>query len=203
MVATKNPGISVVLVSQLFIVLLGALGIWLIDILFPAKKIDWLAAIALGILLAIITFGFFLLLYRSGGKFAASLLEDIRRITGLFSGYSWWQIVAIAALAGVGEELLFRGFLQNFMADYMSIALAILGSSIIFGLLHYLSHAYFISTVLMSIVFGMGYYYSGSLLMVIVWHGVYDFIALGAIIKFPEVVGLGKNSPPSLFTEKE
>ena len=203
MVAKKNPGISLVLASQLFIVLLGALGIWLVNISFPAKRIGWMLASALGSLLAIITFVFFLLFYRLGGKLSASLLEDMHRITGLFRGYSWWQIACIAALAGVGEELLFRGFLQNFMANYMSIAMAIIGSSIIFGLLHYLSHAYFISAVLMSIAFGAGYHYSGSLLMVILWHGVYDFIALGAIIKFPETIGLGKDFSSPAFFEKE
>jgi membrane protease YdiL (CAAX protease family) len=187
----KIPGISAVLASQFFIVLLGALGIWLVDFSAPAEKINWLTATALGTLLAVLTFLFFIVLYRMGGKFVESLLDDIRRVTGLFKGYSWAKIICIAALAGLGEELLFRGFLQNWLAGYVHVALAILIASIIFGLLHYLSHAYFISTVIMSIAFGAGYYYSSSLLMVVVWHGVYDLIALGAIIKFPHFIGLG------------
>lgn len=39
----------------------------------------------------------------------------------------------------------------------------------------------------MSIALGVGYYLTDSLLMVIVWHGVYDFIALAALIKFSHI----------------
>lgn len=186
----KNPGIAVVLASQLLIVLLGALGIWATSLSWSTETMPWFAATTLGCALAVITFLLFVAIYRLGGTFVASLLDDIRRITGLFKGYSWIKIACIATLAGVGEELLFRGFLQQWLSGLLPVALAIIISSLIFGLLHYLSHAYFISTVIMSIAFGAGYFYSESLLMVMVWHGVYDFIALGVIIKFPRVIGL-------------
>ena len=42
----------------------------------------------------------------------------------------------------------------------------------------------------MRIALGIGYYLTGSLLMEITWHGVYDLIALGIIIKFPQVIGI-------------
>ncbi|MCE3251897.1 MAG: hypothetical protein K0Q67_907, partial [Cellvibrio sp.] len=51
-------------------------------------------------------------------------------------------------------------------------------------------HAYFVCTILMSIALGVGYYLSGSLLMVMVWHGVYDFIALVVLVKFPHIIDI-------------
>jgi uncharacterized protein len=133
----------------------------------------------------------FVLIYRFGGKFAQSLLNDLHRVSWIFKGYSWVHISCVAVLAGVGEELLFRGFLQTWLSNHFAIAWAILAASIIFGLLHYLSHAYFICTILMSIALGVGYYLTDSLLMVVVWHGVYDFIALTMLIKYPQVIGIG------------
>lgn len=189
----QNPGFGMVLVSQLSIVLSGVVLLWAMDISLPEPAIGSFAAICSGTLLALATFVIFFWLYRFGGKFAQTLLDDIRRVSGLFRRCGWWHIACIATLAGIGEELLFRGFLQGWLGSYMAFFWAILLSSIVFGLLHYLSHAYFISTVLMSIAFGIGYYLSNSLLMVMVWHSVYDFIALAVIIKFPSMLGLELN----------
>lgn len=180
--------------AQFALVVLAMLLLWGLEISLPASTLDNFSAIGLGTVFACITFFMFWLVYRFGGSFARTLLADLNRITALFRGLSWWQFAMLAALAGVGEELLFRGFLQVWLNQYCSITIAIISTSVIFGLLHYLSHAYFISVTLMSIVFGVGYYLSGSLLMVMVWHGVYDFIALLAIMKFPHWVGIASAS---------
>jgi len=180
----QAPGVGVVLASQLAIVLLGIAGIWLLNVSLPAATIGWMLASIFGVVLAVMTFAIFLLVYRFGGRFAQTLLTDLQRVWGLFAGYSWIKMVVVATLAGIGEELLFRGFAQTWLNNYLAVAWAILISSIIFAVLHYLSYAYFICAVLMSIAFGIGYYLSGSLLMVIVWHGVYDFIALTVIVKY-------------------
>lgn len=184
-------GFALILLSQLAIVAVGTFLIWACSVQIPAAKIARLDAIAIGTLLAIATFLLFAVVYRFGGKFAQALLNDTRRISGIFSGYSLVHLACVAALAGVGEELLFRGFLQTWLASHFTIMWAILVTSIIFGLLHYLSHAYFISVILMSIAFGVAYDITDSLLMVMVWHGVYDFIALVVLVKYPDLVGIG------------
>lgn len=177
-----------VLLSQLVIVVAGILLIWGFGMQMPNANVGALQAITIGTLLAFITFLLFALIYRFGGKFAQALLNDARRVSGIFSGYSWLHLACVAALAGVGEELLFRGFLQTWLGNYFAITWAILIASIIFGLLHYLSHAYFISATLMSIAFGVAYYMTDSLLMVVVWHGIYDFIALLVLVKYPDFI---------------
>ena len=180
---------SLILASQLAIVLLGAFLLWVCDVKLPVAVVNGLSASVGGIGLAVVTFFVIFLLFRIGGNFARVLHTDLQRITVLFSGCTWWHIFCIAILAGVGEELLFRGFFQTWLSNYLSISLAILAVSIVFGLLHYLSHAYFVCTLLISIAFGAVYYFSGSLLMVMVWHGAYDFIALVIIVKFPYLLG--------------
>lgn len=185
----KSPHTFVlILLRQLVIVVAGILLIWGFGMQMPNANVGVLHSIAVGTLLAFITFLLFALIYRFGGKFAQALLIDARRVSGIFCGYSWLHLACVAALAGVGEELLFRGFLQTWLDNSFAITWAILIASIIFGLLHYLSHAYFISATLMSIAFGVAYCMTDSLLMVVVWHGVYDFIALLVLVKYPDFI---------------
>lgn len=184
-VSRPHAGFSLVIASQVFFLALALLLIWWLDVSLPAAAISPWAAVLAGLALAVVTFAIFALVYRFGGHFAASLLADLQRISSLFSKYSWWQLALVAALAGLGEELLFRGFLQLWLDDYFPVYWAIVLSSVVFGLLHYLSHAYFICALLMSLAFGLGYWLSGSLLMVMVWHGAYDLLALAVVVKYP------------------
>lgn len=186
----QAPNFGLILLSQSAIVAAGGFLLWAVDMKLPGANINTLQAIAVGAFLALVTFFIFALVYRFGGMFAQSLLNDLHRVSWIFKGYSWVHFSCVAALAGVGEELLFRGFLQTWLNSHFAIAWAILLASIIFGLLHYLSHAYFICTILMSIALGIGYYLTDSLLMVMVWHGVYDFIALAALIKYSHIIGV-------------
>lgn len=184
----RDPRFALILLSQLAIAAVGMFLIWALDVQIPGAHIDWFPSVAMGTLLAIVTFVLFTFIYRFGGKFAQALLNDTRRVSGIFGGYSWLHLACVAALAGVGEELLFRGFLQAWLSNHFAITWGVLIASVIFGLLHYLSHAYFISVTLMSIAFGIAYYMTDSLLMVMVWHGVYDFIALLVLVKYPNFI---------------
>lgn len=188
MVSRSVKGFAFILLSQLAIVVMGILLIWGFGVQMPKANIGARQAIAIGTLLAIVTFLLFTFIYRFGGKFAQALLNDTHRVSGIFGGYSWLHLTCVAVLAGVGEELLFRGFLQTWLGNHFVITWAVLIASVIFGLLHYLSHAYFISATLMSIAFGAAYCMTDSLLMVMVWHGVYDFIALLVLVKYPDFI---------------
>ena len=137
----QASGMGVVVVSQSAIVLLGVAGIWLLNISLPAAKIGGGLASIFGVFLAVITFAIFFLVYRFGGRFAQTLLTDLQRVWGLFTGYSWLKIIVVASLAGIGEELLFRGFAQTWLNSSVTNAWEIFISSIIFALLHYFSYA--------------------------------------------------------------
>jgi uncharacterized protein len=96
------------------------------------------------------------------------------------------QIIVIALSAGVGEELLFRGWLQTSLAgppsasslsDWRTLG-AILAGAIAFGLAHYISPAYFFFATLFGVYLGVLYCWSESLWVPIVAHGLYDLVAI-------------------------
>lgn len=116
---------------------------------------------------------FVFLLSEKSGKFpfANSLRQTIiHYLKSLFSRLTLLDICIISLLAGFAEELLFRGVVQN--------KLGIFATSVIFGLLHFISPAYFVIAFLMSIYLGFLYYYFQSLLIPIQAHFVYDLCAL-------------------------
>jgi membrane protease YdiL (CAAX protease family) len=89
-------------------------------------------------------------------------------------------------MAGIGEEVFFRGFLQTWLSGFIGIELAILIGAIGFGLLHFASIGYFVITTMIGLALGTAYYLTGSLLLVMVWHSVYDVIAIWVISRHPE-----------------
>ena len=104
-------------------------------------------------------------------------LKSLRKIRSLFrkylfdaiSGLQVWQILAISMAAGFGEEVLFRGALQP--------RLGILITSILFGVVHWITPAYFIFAALMGAYLGWMYEYGNkNLLIPIIIHALYDTI---------------------------
>lgn len=88
------------------------------------------------------------------------------------------EVILLAASAGIGEEVLFRGVLHN--------SIGIVWTSILFGLLHALTFTYFILAALISFYFGWLYDITnfegvpggGHLLVPIIVHWLYDVLAL-------------------------
>lgn len=80
------------------------------------------------------------------------------------------QLIGLALLAGIAEEMLFRGALQPL------IGLA--GASVVFGALHALTPGYFVLATLLGLLMGLLYQWSGGLLAPVVMHSLYDLGAL-------------------------
>jgi uncharacterized protein len=85
--------------------------------------------------------------------------------------------VAIAIIAPLLEEILFRGFVQNALAKRLPAWGAILGASAIFGAVHMDYHA-FPALMMMGVVFGLLYHKTGSLRVNIVAHMLNNGAAL-------------------------
>ena len=96
------------------------------------------------------------------------IINDIRAI---FSEAKLPDLCFISVCAGVAEELLFRGVIQ--------VKLGIVGGSIIFGLLHFITPAYAIIATIMGLYLGILFQYYDSLLIPIQLHFIYD---LGALV---------------------
>lgn len=83
-----------------------------------------------------------------------------------------FAFIIIAILAGVGEELVFRGFLQNqFHKAFDNIHLAIWVSAFLFSAIH-MQFFGFIPRMLLGALFGYLYHWSGNLAIPMISHAV-------------------------------
>ena len=72
----------------------------------------------------------------------------------------WYEVVVLAAVAGIGEEFLFRGALQPLFERWMAatgygLAFGLILSNVIFGLLHFVTPTYALLAALMGLYFGL------------------------------------------------
>jgi uncharacterized protein len=120
----------------------------------------------------------------------AAPLERIRRIVKefirpLFLDWTLAELALLSLLAGVGEELLFRGVLQGALTQWLGLGLGLAAASVVFGLLHALTPAYAVLATLMGAYLGAVWAATANLLVVIIAHGLYDFIVLVYVVRFP------------------
>ncbi|KPP98020.1 MAG: CAAX protease self-immunity [Marinobacter sp. HL-58] len=143
-----------------------------------------------GLVGSVATYGVIMLLTRLPGLLRESLESQLEQLHRFASDYSWPVLIALSALAGVGEELLFRGAIQGWLTQNVPVAVAVTAASVLFGLVHYLSFTYFVVATGLGLVLGTAYALTDSLVLVMVWHGVYDLIALYCLRRFPELFGV-------------
>ena len=115
------------------------------------------------------------------------LKVDVRGVLQHYlAGATHSQLLFIAILAGLGEELFFRGLIQAGLARLLPIEIAFIGSllvaSLIFGACHYLSHTYFLLATVAGLYFGLLMIASGSLWPPIIAHALYDYVALAYLL---------------------
>ena len=97
------------------------------------------------------------------------------------TGYFILTVFVIAVIPGIGEELLFRGFLQNilrriFKNDHIAIWIA----AILFSAIHFQFYG-FIPRMLLGALFGYLYLWTGNLLVPIVAHFINNCVSLVAL----------------------
>jgi membrane protease YdiL (CAAX protease family) len=106
-----------------------------------------------------------------------------RDLAPALEGCHWSDLALISVVAGVGEEMLFRGVIQGGLTRLIGPVLAVATSSVLFGLIHTVSTAYVVAAGLLSAYLGAVWLATGNLLTVIVAHAVYDFVALVAMLR--------------------
>lgn len=113
-------------------------------------------------------------------------ISDIsdRFLRPLLANCQWPDYFLLAFLAGFCEELLFRGWMQPYFTTWLPLWASVLVTGIIFGLCHLITPAYFIIATLISIYLSFLYIWSGNLLVPMLTHGVYDLVALFAVMSF-------------------
>jgi membrane protease YdiL (CAAX protease family) len=105
-----------------------------------------------------------------------------RILRPLLKNCKWPDYFLLATLAGICEELLFRGWMQPYLAQYLPLWLSILIGGFVFGLCHLLTSTYFIIAWMISIYLAMLLVWTDNLLVPMVTHGVYDLIAIFAVM---------------------
>lgn len=87
-------------------------------------------------------------------------------------------VALVAALAGLGEELLFRGVIQAGLTEWLGPTTGLLLASLAFGLAHSITPAYLVLATLMGLYMGLLYQWSDNLLLPVIVHALYDWIAI-------------------------
>lgn len=98
--------------------------------------------------------------------------------------HHWADLFVLAAIAGISEEILFRGVIQPWMENSWGMIAGLLVSSVIFGLVHAVTALYFIMATAVSIYLGLYLDYDNTrnLLTPIIIHSLYDFFAFVLIL---------------------
>ncbi len=93
--------------------------------------------------------------------------------------------IGVGIFAPIGEELLFRGYLQQFLEKHwQDVTKAVLVTALTFALIH-LNPYWVIQAYLMGVVLGYLAWRTNSVLPAIICHGVYNSLALLISNLFP------------------
>ena len=116
-------------------------------------------------------------------------LQKIRQVLHATLGPSlskhhWTDLFVLAAIAGISEEILFRGVIQPWIENSWGMMVGLLASSVLFGLVHAVTALYFFMATAVSIYLGLYLDYDNTrnLLTPIIIHGLYDFFAFVVIL---------------------
>jgi len=182
---------GLVLMAVVFEGGLGVLAVglgWLLDdpplerVRWTAESLTWgaAAAVPLAGLLWIcvrVPFGPLRDLVRVVDEFLVPLFRHCRML----------ELAVISALAGVGEELLFRGVIQEAIAGWVGGSsgpwVGLAAAAVLFGLAHLITPTYAVLAGLMGLYLGWLWIDTANLLVPITAHALYDFLALVYLAK--------------------
>lgn len=97
----------------------------------------------------------------------------------------WYKLLGLAAVAGLGEEALFRGVLQPWAESHWGWTAGLAVSGLLFSLAHFITPLYGLLALLTSVYLGvmLDVGEQRNLLTPMVVHGLYDFVAFWAIVQ--------------------
>jgi uncharacterized protein len=129
----------------------------------------------------------------------AKIMEVIDEIVvPMFEPCGWIELAVISALAGLGEELLFRGVIQTSIGVWFGGRVGMwagLGAAtVLFGLAHAVTFTYVLLAGLIGLYLGAIWLATGNLLVPIIAHGLYDFLAMCYLVR---IRGRSRNGRPA------
>lgn len=158
-----------------------AIGLGLILGVNPLESLTWDPwAVFWGLLAAAPLFLVLWLIVR----FPVPPLRDLVELVDQFlsdalRGATLRHFALISLMAGIGEEVLFRGLAQPFLGDLAgSRFVGLTAAGILFGLVHWVTPSYAVLAGMVGVYLGLLLIVTGNLLAPIVCHAAYDFLAL-------------------------
>lgn len=142
-------------------------------------------ALLVGVIAAMPLVAGYLLLRRSTWQPLARIHRLLlETLAPLLDRCRWYDLFLLAVLAGVCEELLFRGVLQPWMSR-QGLLFGLLGSNLLFALAHLITPAYAVLAGVAGLYFGLLMLYADSsgLLAAIVAHALYDWLAFVLLVR--------------------
>jgi uncharacterized protein len=160
-------------------------------------RIDWKGA-----LWGVVAAAPMLLCFLAMVRWPVGPLRTIKKFTDtvirpLMASCTLVDLFGISVLAGVGEEMLFRGLMQDFFANWMPPAAAVLLAAVLFGMMHAVTVTYAVLAAVIGAYLGAAYVWTDNLLAPMIAHGLYDFVVLLYLV-FTD----GEAEPPSMEDEQ-
>lgn len=182
--SVRTPLLAAVIFELALAVVAIVVG-WLVQI-NPCPSFSWESTAAaakelgLGILAAVPPLGFFFLFHGSSARPMVRIRRWIHQaLLPLFENASIGDLAVLSLAAGLGEEILFRGFLQNWLHQTLGTSWIAVGlAALAFGLVHAITLAYVVLATAIGIYLGALMVWTESLWVPILAHAVYDFVAL-------------------------
>ncbi len=162
---------------------LAVIASWLLDVPLRQQLRPNPAAFLAGIVATVPMLLVFIVILRCPiGPFA-----EIRHLCNtvlrpLFSLCRIGDLAWISLLAGIGEELLFRGLLQPGLERRFGLALGCLVASLVFGLAHAVTVTYVFLATGFGLYLGWLAHFTDGLVAPMVAHGLYDFLILWYLV---------------------
>jgi len=165
--------------AEAIVAVLGlALCVWLVPLSLEGWRCGW-RDLLLGLAVTLPMLAIFLVTYNSRWRPLAEIrgfLEE--HLEPLLREMSVAQVGWLCLLAGAGEELLFRGALQGGLSPLVGAWPALVLASLVFGLFHAVTWGYICLAAGIGAYLGLVWWWSGNLLVPMLAHAVYDFVAI-------------------------
>jgi len=179
----RSDGFAMAVVVEGGLAVIALLLAWFFQVSlrdrFPSFGAPLFTALARGLIATLPMLAIFWALVNSRLPTLWQLRDQVEwLVREMFPTGSIGQFAMVALLAGVGEELLFRGALQTKLGEWTTPLTGLAITSFLFGLAHALSKLYFLFAVAVGAFLGWLTWKYDDLVAPMVAHALYDFVAL-------------------------
>ncbi|MBI4405489.1 MAG: CPBP family intramembrane metalloprotease [Deltaproteobacteria bacterium] len=153
----------------------------------PLENVHWsFAAVGGGVLATIPLLSLYFFFKKSTLPQTKKIFEILEtELRPFFQSSTLADILMVCTLAGLCEELFFRGTLQYLFSLWLNPYLALFCTSVLFGLAHLITRPYATIAGTVGLYLGLLALFTNNLAPAIVAHGTYDLIVILLLLRTP------------------